>query len=129
MKSANRMASRDGQPFTYSERQVRSIIDLNKNYKWIGKATWALRSWDVGHSQGATRNTRRVKIADEILYVLQNAAQPLPYRQVKDHILSRFQVTENAFREAIRAGAGDCRFNVNPDRTINLIQPKDGEPH
>ena len=125
--SANRMARRDGQHFTYSERQVRSIINLDKNYKWVGKATWALRSWDVGHSQGAIHNTRRVKIADEILYVLQNAAHPVPYRQVKDHILSRFQVSENAFREAIRAGAGNYRFNVNPDRTITLIPPKAGE--
>ena len=125
VKSANLIARRDGQSFTFSERQLRHILNRHKKFKWVGNATWALKSWDIGHSQGAAHNTRRVKIADEILYILQTAAHPITSKEVKDHILSRFQVTETAFYEAIRSGAGNHRFIINPDRTITVITPPD----
>lgn len=118
---ANRLAQRDETAFTYSDQQIRSIIHVHKRFKWMGPGTWGLSWWDLGHSPGATDNTSRVKIADEILHVLENAAEPVTYEQVRDHVLSRFHVTEHAVKAAFQRGRhGPARFVVHPDRTVSL---------
>ena len=119
-QAANRLALRDGTSFTYSEQQIRSVIHVHKKFKWVGSGTWGLASWDVGHSEGAINTTNRVKIADEILHVLESATEPVTFEQIKDHILSRFQVTEHAVHAAFERRHGRQRFIINPDRTVSL---------
>ena len=117
---ANHLAQTDGTAHTYSESQIKNLIHCHKHFKWVGPSTWALASWDVGHSQGATEGSRRVKISDEILHVLQTSTEPVTYDQIKDHILSRFQVVEGAVRATFELQHGKRRFIINPDGTIGL---------
>ena len=120
VQAANDLAQRDGTERTYSAQQINSIIQVHKKFRWAGPGTYGLTSWDVGHSNNAATTTNRVKIADEIIHLLKTASKPMAYRDIKEHILKRFNVSDRGIDAAICRNLGKQRFVVHPDRTVTL---------
>ena len=117
---ATQIARNAGVDGNYTPRREAYVLQTDGQYRWAGPSTYGLSSWDIGHSTGADTDTNRVKVADEIVHVLQTARDPITFHQIKDHILARFNVTQHAIHAALRRPYGGQRFIIHPDQTVTM---------
>jgi len=92
-------------------------------FNWIGNKTFALKEWDLGHSEatGTDRPTRgrRRGVGDEMVTLLVESGRPLSLPEIRDYILARFQVTDNAILASITQDLAK-RFVELPGSMVGL---------
>lgn len=124
---ANQIAHSDGIDHRYSKAQITAKIQrrpgIKTPFKWVGRRTFGLSSWDVGHSNPNNQRGIRLSISDEIFNILETSSQPMPIDEIRDHIRKRFEVTDGALDYALSREVEKGTMVVNPNRTVSLTKP------
>ena len=127
VQRANEVARRECAGRSYSTYQITAALQNRPEFKWAGRSTYGLSSWDIGYSADGPTPTGRAQIADEIIHLLRSSHAPVPFNTIRDHILARYNVTPNAVDNALKTTKISSAFIIHPDRTVSL-NPSQTDP-
>ena len=111
--------------YEFSTRNLHTWLSrFTDEFNWVGRGTFALKEWGLGHSERASGNpeyrpARRRGVGEEIVTLLLENGGPLPLPEIADHVLSRFRVTEAAIVASITQDLAN-RFVELPGKLIGL---------